>query len=245
MQGTYIRRAGFAAAFAAGLAILGGLIASSMVSAVTPKPNVSISSLETTVGSHGKVVLGAEGLAEPGLSSWSIDINYDDKLLSVKSCEPLQEHSLCNPAFKDGTIRVVGSNIEGLTGDPHLASIVFTCNETGETNLGVKLNVFADTTIGHPEPIDASTSDAKADCSKEPTATPTPKEPTPTPTPKVDPGDVNCDDDVNPIDATILLQYIASLLDELPCPQNADLNHDGEINAKDALIILQMSAGLI
>lgn len=121
-------------------------------------------------------------------------------------------------------------------GSPDLVSITFTCNEVGKGSLSLKLNVFADATIGHPKPIDASTSGAKADCSKEPT---------PTPTPKVGPGDVNCDGDVNPIDATLVLQFVAGLLDELPCPQNADLNHDGEINAKDALIILQMSAGLI
>jgi len=243
MQGTYLRRAGFAVALAAALAITGGVVASSIVSAVTP--NVSVSSLETTIGSQGKVVLGAEGIGEPGLSSWSIDIYYDNKLLTLKQCEAIGEDSLCNPEYGKGIVRVVGSNVAGLTGSFGLASLTFTCNEQGEGKLAPELNIFADAIIGHPEKIDASTSEGKVDCTKEPTATPTPKEPTPTPTPKVNPGDVNCDENVDPIDATIVLQYVAGLLDGLPCPQNADLDEDGEITAKDAMIILQMSAGLI
>lgn len=93
MQGTYLRRAGFAAVFAPGLVILGGVLASSMASAQSP--NVSISSLNSTIGSQGKVVLAAQDISAPGLSSWSIDINYNDKLVSVKSCEPIVEHSIC------------------------------------------------------------------------------------------------------------------------------------------------------
>jgi hypothetical protein len=234
MQGTYLRRAGFVAAVATALALVGGAIASTIVSAVTP--NVSVSSLETTIGSQGKVVLGTSGIAEPGLSSWSIDLYYNDKLLSVKSCEPLQEHSICNAEFEKGMIRVVGSNVEGLVGESDLASIVFTCNEKGEGKLELELNVFADATIGHPQKIEASTTGSKVDCVNEPT---------PTPTPKVNPGDVNCDEEVDPVDATIVLQYVAGLLDALPCPQNADVNDDGAIDAKDAMIILQMSAGLL
>jgi hypothetical protein len=204
-----------------------------MVSAQAP--NVSISSLKATSGDQGKVVLSANDISAPGLSSWSIDIEYNAKLVSIKSCESIQ-HGYCNPDFKDGTIRVVGSNVEGLAGDFDLASITFTCNEVGDGELGLKLNVFADATIGHPNPIDASVTGGKIECNKEPT---------PTPTPKVNPGDVDCDGEVNPIDATLILQHVAGLLGELPCPQNADLNEDGQITAKDAEIILQMSAGLI
>lgn len=233
MQGTYFRRAGMAVAVGAALAIIGGIVASTIVSAQTP--NVSISSLEASAGSQGKVTLAAHDIPEPGLSSWSIDIYYDPKLVSVKSCGATED-GLCNPEYDEGVIRVVGSNIDGHTGKFDLASIIFTCNEVGKGKLELKMNIFADATIGHPEKIDASTSDGKVDCTKEPT---------PTPTPVVNPGDVNCDESVDPIDATLVLQYVADLLAELPCPQNADLDEDGEITAKDAMIILQMSAGLL
>jgi hypothetical protein len=101
-----------------------------------------------------------------------------------------------------------------------------------------------------------------------PTNTPTPGTPTPTPTntptrtrtpgfPTVSPtrtptpvvvgllGDVNCDGLVNAVDAALILQLIAGLLDELECPQNGDVNDDGAINAVDAALILQLVAGLL
>lgn len=57
-------------------------------------------------------------------------------------------------------------------------------------------------------------------------------------------GDVNCDFTVNSIDATILLQLNAALIDSIPCSQNADANGDGAINSIDAQLILQFTAGL-
>ncbi|OGO52766.1 MAG: hypothetical protein A2148_05100 [Chloroflexi bacterium RBG_16_68_14] len=58
-------------------------------------------------------------------------------------------------------------------------------------------------------------------------------------------GDVNCNDEVNAIDATLILQLVAGLLDELPCHENGDTNLDGAINAIDATLVLQYVAGLI
>lgn len=82
----------------------------------------------------------------------------------------------------------------------------------------------------------------------EPTFTPTSQPPTPTSTPTepiVLPGDVQCDLRVDAIDAAHLLQFLASLVDELPCEANADANGDAEIDAIDAAVILQFSAGLV
>lgn len=58
-------------------------------------------------------------------------------------------------------------------------------------------------------------------------------------------GDVNCDEVVNSIDAALILQLGAGLLDSLPCGSAADTNHDGQVNAIDAALILQVSAGLL
>jgi len=58
-------------------------------------------------------------------------------------------------------------------------------------------------------------------------------------------GDVNCDGVVNPIDAAVLLQFVAGIINALPCPQNADTNANGASNATDAELILQFSAGII
>ncbi len=56
-------------------------------------------------------------------------------------------------------------------------------------------------------------------------------------------GDVNDDGRVNSIDATLMLQYIAGLIRDLPNRPSADVNGDGTINAIDVLLILQHSAG--
>ena len=71
-------------------------------------------------------------------------------------------------------------------------------------------------------------------------------EPTDTPVPPDGlVGDANCDGTVNAIDAALILQVAAGLLDSMPCPQNADANQSGDVNAIDAALILQFSAGLI
>ena len=58
-------------------------------------------------------------------------------------------------------------------------------------------------------------------------------------------GDANCDDDIDAIDASLVLQQSAGLLPALACPTNADVNHDGQVDARDAALILQHNAGLL
>jgi TolB protein len=58
-------------------------------------------------------------------------------------------------------------------------------------------------------------------------------------------GDVSCRDKTNSVDAAIVLQLDARLLDELPCPDLADVNGEGRIDALDAALILQLEARLI
>jgi hypothetical protein len=57
-------------------------------------------------------------------------------------------------------------------------------------------------------------------------------------------GDVNCNARINSIDAALVLQREAGLIDALPCSENADLNHDGVANSVDAQLILQYNARL-
>jgi hypothetical protein len=81
-----------------------------------------------------------------------------------------------------------------------------------------------------------------------PTPSPTPsRTPTPTATPTPVPlaGDANCQGDVNAIDATVVLQFSAGLLNSLPCRENADANANGVVDPVDAALILQFTAGII
>lgn len=59
------------------------------------------------------------------------------------------------------------------------------------------------------------------------------------------PGDANCDREINSIDALLVLQITAGLIQALPCLVNGDANEDGIVNAIDATITLQFGAGLI
>lgn len=59
------------------------------------------------------------------------------------------------------------------------------------------------------------------------------------------PGDVDCNLAANSIDAALILQLAASIVDELPCQDAADVNQDGSVNAVDATLILQYAAGLL
>ncbi len=58
-------------------------------------------------------------------------------------------------------------------------------------------------------------------------------------------GDANCDGIVGAIDAALILQFSAELLESLPCVGAADVNDDGTVNPLDAALILQLSAGLL
>ena len=58
------------------------------------------------------------------------------------------------------------------------------------------------------------------------------------------PGDGNCDGSVGVVDAALVLQLDAHLLDELPCA-TGDVNEDGATDVVDATLILQYVVGLL
>ncbi len=59
------------------------------------------------------------------------------------------------------------------------------------------------------------------------------------------PGDVNCDGEVSSIDAALILQLTAGIVDALFCQEAGDVNGDGNITSVDAALILQFTAGLL
>jgi hypothetical protein len=62
---------------------------------------------------------------------------------------------------------------------------------------------------------------------------------------KSTPGDADCSGTVNSIDAAVVTQFDAGLIDALTCLEDADVNEDGSVNTIDAALILQFDAGLV
>jgi len=58
-------------------------------------------------------------------------------------------------------------------------------------------------------------------------------------------GDANCSSAVDSIDANIVLQSTAQLIDNAPCVSAADADRDGVVESIDATLILQYTAGLL
>ncbi len=102
------------------------------------------------------------------------------------------------------------------------------------------IRVLESATTPTPGSISTSTPTATA-----PTPTATPPTPTATPSTAAAIGDVNCNSNVDSIDAALVLQLVAGLVDTLSCEENADTNADGTTNSIDAALILQFTAGLI
>jgi alpha-tubulin suppressor-like RCC1 family protein len=59
-----------------------------------------------------------------------------------------------------------------------------------------------------------------------------------------DRGDADCNDTISSLDALLVLELVAGLIGELPCPA-ASAGADAPITSTDALAILQFSAGLL
>jgi hypothetical protein len=103
---------------------------------------------------------------------------------------------------------------------------------------------------GNETEVDVDVNDAVAESNEDnngmsvflPIPTPVP---TCTPEPGL-PGDASCDGSVDSVDAALILQRDAGLIEgSLLCQPQADVNSDGDIDALDATLILQHVAGLL
>ncbi len=113
---------------------------------------VSVGSATINSGASNSVDVQSINIASPGLGAWEIGITYDASVVTALSCSE-SSGSVCNANFASNRVQVTGASAGGLTGDATLASITFECITEGTSVLTVSLDVFADATIGGPQPI--------------------------------------------------------------------------------------------
>lgn len=226
-------RIGFFAAVTASVALATAVVSS--LGASANGPAITVGSLDSNVDGVGKVEVRVENIGPPGIGAWTVDLHFDPEVVTGVVCTEGQGGSICNAQYAEGVARIVGTNIYGLEGNALLASVGFACKAEGETSLELTYSVLVDATPGDPTDIDAKIENGSAKC-KASTRPPGSDA-------KVA-GDANCDGLANAIDASLVLQFVAGLVNSLPCA-DADYDHNGQIDALDAALILQSDAGLI
>ena len=123
---------------------------------------VAVDGFDAAVGEVAAVVVSTD-VGEPGLGAWTIDIGFDDSLLIILECVPL-DGSVCNPEFGDGLLRLAGASAFGQEGPISLATISFRCLRAGKGMLDVDLVLFSDATVGEPMPIEAAVEAGSVSC---------------------------------------------------------------------------------
>jgi hypothetical protein len=111
-----------------------------------------VSSGSAEVGDEVTVTLGVSKTVGAPNGGWSIDISYDNAVLSAVDCEPLHG-STCSPAFMDDTFRATGASLVAIEAPMDFARLTFRCGRAGVSPLNMEVNVWADAT-GFGEEID-------------------------------------------------------------------------------------------
>ena len=169
-------RLGFITAVAVAVALIGGLLVAQVSAAAHA---LTVGDATAQVAATASVDVTATDMADPGLGSWTIDVSWDSSIVTLKSCDPAGiggAFNDCNDEFATDTLRIVGFVGDGLVGDTVLASLTFTCDAEGESQLVIDLTelVLKDGTAGDPAQIDATISDGSITCNVAGAATDTP-----------------------------------------------------------------------
>lgn len=174
-------------------------------------------------------------IPEPGLGAFNIDVSWDSSLLVNTDCESAV--GLCGFAFSDNTIRLVGGSSIGFIGDTVVARLELQAsNEEGTSEIDAVINQLTDPA---GQDITVSATDGTIIISESRPL-----------------GDVDCDDQVGPIDALGILRSQTSL-SRLPqsdhCPdigefffshRLGDLDCDNDVDSVDALAALRAATSL-
>jgi hypothetical protein len=225
------------------------------VATATPTPSALVriepGAKTAPLGPEHEVNVVVDGVVEPdGLGGYEFELEWDPAILTFSSftngpfLSSTGRNVFCLPPDLDrdndtvddpGYVKVgcgtLGPTPPGPQGSGEIATLTFATLQTGTSE-----KAFA--SVGLADPLGSDIPARSVDGNVEVTSAATP-------TPAGRPGDVNCDGEVDSIDAALILQYGAGLIGSLPCQQNGDVNGDGSVDAIDAALVLQFVAGLI
>ena len=210
-------------------------------SAVTmPKiPTIFADDINIAPGVPFSMPVSMKDFPSPGTGALTLEITFDPAVITPTSCEPDPDHlfdsALCNENYATGKVQMTFLSTTGAVGDHPLAKIGFTGNGAAGDSTPVTVTVA---TISNPSGADIQPYVATDDGSV---------------TLGVEKGDVNCDDQVNSVDALFVLQHdvgLRSVSQQCPPPQGSlygpacDVNNDSQCNSVDALLIMQCDVGI-
>lgn len=196
-----------------------------------PLPGTKISLQSASVAIGETVTVALEAFATPpGIAVYIIDVEYPEGLLTVMSCAA-PPNAFCDDGRAPNAVRFTGASTTGATGRLSLGSITFRAGDNHcEATLRVHVRLLTESTLPIVT-ITAAVNDAVIRIMAGPASRPS--------------GDVNCDGGADSIDAALVLQQDAGLIEALPFSKHGDVNEDGKIDSTDAALILQFTAGLL
>lgn len=205
----------------------------------TPVPSGAKVSAENTTTQQGQqvtVAIMASDIPASGLAAGTVEVSYDNAILSAASCtiDPDSKFSneACNEGFNANTVRFTLANATGVTGNFQVGEIVFDALADGTSPLDVTVTTFANSS---GEAISVTDEDGSVTVNTGIL------------------GDVSCDNNRNVLDALYILQHeVGNRAANNGCPLPADTlnvdqcdtNSDNACNIVDALFVLMCDAGL-
>ncbi|HEY79950.1 MAG TPA: hypothetical protein G4O05_02565, partial [Caldilineae bacterium] len=174
----------------------------------------------------------------PGIGALTLEVSFDPLVISPDGCDPdpdgVFDTAICNPDYAQGVMRLTFLSTVGVVDSHPLADLRFIGNGGIGDHTGVAINIVTLTfPDGVPIPSAAAVDGSVAL--------------------DVLPGDVNCDDATDAIDAMFILQYDVGLLgasQQCPPPPDSiyepacDVSGDTQCDSVDALFIMQCEVGI-
>ncbi len=205
---------------------------------ITPAPVIAADDITTAPGVPFTMPITMDYFPAPGIGALTLDVNFDPDVITPTGCDPdpdgLFDSKLCNDSYAPGVVRLTLLSTGGVSGAHSLADIGFIGNGAAGTSTAVTLTIQTLTDPGGVPIVNAGADDGSVALD-------------------VNRGDVNCDGQVNAIDAMFILQYDVGLIgasQQCPPPDGylyetaCDVNNDNQCNSIDALFIMQCEVGI-